>query len=132
MRRNPSSAGLGYRLASWHARAPRDTLERTGARQAGEMAPDGSTERTVSRVHDVGGQTGFGPVTPDDEGGPFHADWEARVWALNAVLRQRGLYSADEFRDAVERIPPADYLAASYYERWLRGMETLLDERGIA
>ena len=87
----------------------------------------------MSRVHDVGGQTGFGPVPAEDEtGGPFHADWEARVYALNTVLRQRGLYNADEFRDAVERIRPDEYLAASYYERWLRAMETLADQKGIA
>ena len=37
----------------------------------------------------------------------------------------------DEFRDAIERIPPAEYLEASYYERWLRAIETLLTEKGI-
>lgn len=85
----------------------------------------------MSRVHDVGGQSGFGPVPLDDDGQPFHADWEARVYALNAVLRTRGLYNIDEFRDAIERIPPAEYLEASYYERWLRAMETLLAEKGL-
>jgi hypothetical protein len=85
----------------------------------------------VSRVHDVGGQSGFGPVPLDDDGQPFHADWEARVYALNAVLRARGIYNIDEFRDAIERIPPAEYLEASYYERWLRAMETLLAEKGF-
>jgi nitrile hydratase len=59
---------------------------------------------------------------------PFHADWEARVYALNGVLRSRGIYNVDEFRDAIERIPPGEYLAASYYERWLRAIETLLAE----
>jgi hypothetical protein len=85
----------------------------------------------VSRVHDVGGQGGFGPVPLGDDGQPFHADWEARVYALNGALRARGLYNVDEFRDAIERIPPAEYLQASYYERWLRAMETLLAEKGI-
>jgi hypothetical protein len=87
----------------------------------------------VSRVHDVGGQTGFGPV-PVDHGDepPFHADWEARVYALNAVLRRRGVYNGDEFRDAIERIPPAEYLSQSYYERWLNAMEALLAAKGIA
>jgi hypothetical protein len=85
----------------------------------------------VSRVHDVGGQSGFGAVPLDDDGLPFHADWEARVYALNAVLRTRGIYNVDEFRDAIERIPPAEYLEASYYERWLRAMETLLAEKGL-
>ena len=85
----------------------------------------------VSRVHDVGGQTGFGPVPADDDGEFFHADWEARVYALNAVLRQRGVYNGDQMRDAIERLPPAEYLAASYYERWLAAIEELLAERGV-
>jgi nitrile hydratase len=86
----------------------------------------------MSRVHDVGGQTGFGPVPAGDDGRPFHADWEARVWALNAVLRRRGAYNGDQLRDAIERLPPAQYLAASYYERWLAAIEELLAERGLA
>ncbi len=86
----------------------------------------------VSRVHDVGGQTGFGPVPVDEEATAFEADWEARVWALNAVLRRQGLYNSDEFRDAIERIPPQDYLAASYFERWLLAIEMLLTEKGAA
>lgn len=85
----------------------------------------------MSRVHDVGGQSGFGPVPLGDDGQPFHADWEARVYALNGVLRSRGIYNVDEFRDAIERIPAAEYLDASYYERWLRAIETLLAERGL-
>jgi nitrile hydratase len=47
------------------------------------------------------------------------------------VLRARGLYSGDEFRDAVERIPPQQYLELGYYERWLRAIETLLAEKGL-
>ncbi|WP_202637889.1 SH3-like domain-containing protein [Bailinhaonella thermotolerans] len=85
----------------------------------------------MSRVHDMGGQTGFGPVPAGDERA-FHADWEARVVAVDAVLRRRGVYVADEFRDAIERIPPGEYLSAGYYERRLIAIETLLDEKGIA
>jgi len=86
----------------------------------------------MSRVHDMGGQTGFGPVPVGEAGGPpFHADWEARVYAIGAVLRQRGLFSTDELRDAIERLPPAQYLAASYYERWLAAVEMLVAEKGV-
>ncbi len=66
----------------------------------------------MSRAHDIGGQTGFGPVPLGEDGLPFEHDWEARVYALNGVLRARGLYSVDEFRDAIERIPPQEYLRA--------------------
>jgi nitrile hydratase len=74
---------------------------------------------------------GFGPIDLTDDDAPFHADWEARVFALNSALVRRGVYSLDEFRDAVERIPPPAYLASSYYERWFSAIQTLLRERGI-
>jgi len=87
----------------------------------------------VSRVHDMGGQTGFGPVPADDDGGPaFAVDWEARVYALAAVLRRRGVFNSDELRDAIERLPPEVYLGTSYYERWLGAIELLVAEKGIA
>ncbi len=86
----------------------------------------------MSRVHDMGGQTGFGPVPVTDDGlPPFHADWEARVYALCKVLQRRGLFNGDQLRDAIERLPPAEYLAASYYERWLGAVELLLAEQGL-
>ncbi len=84
----------------------------------------------MSRVHDMGGQTGFGPIEAGDDGRAFHADWEARVYALTTALGRRGIWTGDEFRDAIERIPPAEYLALSYFERWLRAAEMLLAEKG--
>jgi nitrile hydratase subunit beta len=80
----------------------------------------------------MGGQTGFGPVPVGADGGPpFAADWEARVYALAAVLRRRGLFNDDELRDAIERLPPRQYLAAPYYERWLAAIEALADRKGV-
>lgn len=81
----------------------------------------------MSRVNDVGGQTGFGAVPTEGDELAFHADWEARVYALNTALLRRGLYNLDQFRDAVERMPPGEYLAASYYERWLAAIERLTE-----
>lgn len=79
----------------------------------------------------MGGQTGFGPVPVGEDGPPYHADWEARVAALANALMRRGTLSADEFRDAIERIPPASYLAMSYYERWLAALELLFAEKKV-
>ena len=80
----------------------------------------------------MGGQTGFGAVPVGADGGqPFAADWEARVYALAAVLRRRGLFNDDELRDAIERLPPQEYLGASYYERWLAAIEALADRKGV-
>jgi nitrile hydratase len=80
----------------------------------------------------MGGQGGFGPVPTGDDGAPFDADWEARVYALVRALRRAGVFNLDEMRDAIERIPPQDYLAMSYYERWLTAMEMILKEKGVA
>jgi nitrile hydratase subunit beta len=86
----------------------------------------------MSRVHDLGGQLGFGPVpvvVGDEE--PFHADWEARVFALSLALMRAGAFNVDEFRDAIERLPPETYLQSSYYERWLLATESLLEAKGL-
>ena len=86
----------------------------------------------MGRIHDVGGMEGFPRIEQEVDEPAFHADWEAHVFALNGALVQRGVYSIDEFRDAIERMAPEAYLAAPYYERWLRAMTTLLVEKGVA
>jgi nitrile hydratase len=76
--------------------------------------------------------TGFPAIIEEPDEPAFHADWEAHVFALNAALIRRGVYNLDEFRDAIERMPPQEYLAASYYERWFAAITTLLAEKGVA
>jgi nitrile hydratase len=83
----------------------------------------------VSRINDVGGMHGFGPIETRDDGAPFHHEWEARVFAINRLMLERGAYTLDEFRYAIERMDPQKYLGASYYERWLHAIETLLHEK---
>ncbi len=85
----------------------------------------------MSRINDVGGMQGFPAITEELDEPPFHSDWEAHVFAMNRALIGAGVYNLDEFRDAVERMPPASYLASSYYEKWLHGITTLLVEKGI-
>ena len=86
----------------------------------------------MSRLNDVGGMHGFGPIVREADEPAFHHEWEARVFALNRVLLARGVYTLDEFRFAAERIDPARYYGLSYYERWLEAIETLLAEKGVA
>lgn len=86
----------------------------------------------MNGVHDLGGMHGFGPVIRELDEPVFHADWERRVFAVSLALMGRRLHNIDEFRRAIERMPPARYLAASYYERWLHALETLLVEKGAA
>lgn len=85
----------------------------------------------MSRINDVGGMYGFGPIEVGDDDAPFHHEWEARVFAINRIMLERGAYTLDEFRNAVEEMEPSAYLEASYYERWLHGIETLLREKGV-
>ena len=85
----------------------------------------------MSRVNDVGGVVGFGPVEREAVEPPFHADWEAHVFAMNRALIGAGVYNLDEFRDAIERMPPQDYLASSYYEKWFFAVRTLCVEKGV-
>ena len=85
----------------------------------------------MSRINDVGGMVGFPAVIEEPDEPPFHADWEAHVLALNGALLKAGVYNLDEFRDAVERMPPQEYLASSYYEKWFAAMTTLLVEKGV-
>jgi nitrile hydratase len=86
----------------------------------------------MSRINDVGGMAGFPPIAEEPDEPRFHADWEAHVFALNGALIRRGVYNLDEFRDAQERLPVQQYLAASYYQRWFAAITTLLVEKGIA
>jgi len=86
----------------------------------------------VARINDVGGMAGFPAVIEEPDEPPFSADWEAHVFALNGALIKRGVYNLDEFRDAQERLPVQQFLAASYYERWFAAISTLLAEKGVA
>jgi nitrile hydratase subunit beta len=86
----------------------------------------------VNGVHDMGGTHGHGPVEVEPSEPVFHADWERKVWAMMRVCLNRGLFNLDEMRAAIERMEPARYLDASYYERWLTAMETLAQEKGVA
>lgn len=85
----------------------------------------------MSRINDVGGMQGFGEIVAEPDEPPFHSDWEAHVFAMNSALLRQGVYHLDEFRDAVERLSPDRYLAASYYERWFLAIRTLLIEKGV-
>jgi nitrile hydratase len=86
----------------------------------------------MNGVHDLGGMHGFGPVVREQDEPVFHSDWEKRAFAMTLTAMGRGVCNVDEFRRAIERMPPADYLAASYYEKWLYALESLLVEKGVA
>lgn len=82
--------------------------------------------------HDLGGQHGLGPVAPEKDEPIFHAEWEKRALGVTLSCGAFGAWSIDESRHARENIPPATYLSASYYEIWIRALETLLERHGFA
>ena len=82
-------------------------------------------------IHDLGGRQGFGPIRYSAGAPAFHEDWEKRVNALYGMAVRRGIFNMDEYRHAIERMPPRHYLSASYYERSLTSLLTLCVEKGV-
>ncbi|HVX91968.1 MAG TPA: nitrile hydratase subunit beta [Xanthobacteraceae bacterium] len=85
----------------------------------------------MNGVHDMGGMHGFGPVEPEANEPVFHADWEARAFALTRAMAYTGAWNIDESRVSREVLPPHVYLGSSYYARWTLGLEILLREHGL-
>ena len=77
---------------------------------------------------DLGGQPGFGPVTPEPEGELFHAAWEPRALALTLAMGATGSWNIDASRAVRETLP--GYGNLSYYQIWLGALEQLMLQRG--
>ena len=85
----------------------------------------------MNGVHDMGGMHGFGPIRPEKNEPVFHSRWEGRVFALNRAVGAWGKWNIDASRHEKERIPPAEYLRSSYFEKFLIGMTELLISSGL-
>ena len=85
----------------------------------------------MNGAHDMGGMDGFGPVEVEQNEPLFHAEWERRAMALTVAMGAHGLWNIDMSRFARENRDPLGYLADSYYERWLYGLEVLLERNGL-
>ncbi len=81
-----------------------------------------------SGVHDRGGWPTDAPIDRTEH---ELADWELLTDALLGALGSRGLMNVDELRRGIESMPPNEYEHASYYERWLFSIETVLLEKGV-
>jgi len=80
----------------------------------------------MNGAHDLGGMHGYGPVEIERDEPVFHHEWERRAFGITLAAGFLGKWNIDMSRDAREQMPPAEYLAATYYERWLFGLEKLL------
>jgi nitrile hydratase subunit beta len=85
----------------------------------------------MNGAQDLGGMQGFGPVRAETDEPWFHDDWERRVFALSLAMGATGSWNLDMSRAARESLPPAQYLASSYYRIWLEGVTKLMLERGL-
>jgi nitrile hydratase len=79
-------------------------------------------------AHDRGGWPTEEPIDRTEH---ELADWELLTDALVAALSERGVMNVDELRRGIEGMPAAAYETASYYERWLYSVETILTEKGV-
>jgi len=77
----------------------------------------------TNSIHDMGGMHGFGKVETEADEPVFHEPWESRVYAMNRAMGPLRLWTIDEGRASQETLPPAVYVSASYYQRWLLGLE---------
>jgi nitrile hydratase len=85
----------------------------------------------MNSTHDMGGMHGLGPIAPEADEPVFHHPWEARVLALSLAIGAWGKWNIDASRHQRERIPGADYLRMSYYERWLTGLTQMMINTGL-
>ena len=83
----------------------------------------------MDSVHDLGGKQGHGSIDVHEPVEPFHAEWEARAWAVS-----RGIgggapdITIDWWRHVRETTIPVDYLTRPYLDSWLEAdMVTLVD-----
>lgn len=85
----------------------------------------------MNGAQDLGGQMGFGPVAPEWDEPYFHAEWEKRALGVTIAAGAMGHWNIDESRHARESLHPADYYSSSYYEIWIKALETLLKRHGF-
>jgi nitrile hydratase len=85
----------------------------------------------MNGAHDMGGMHGLGPIVREDPEPWFHEEWERRAFALTLAAGFLGKWNLDMSRYAREQMPAAEYLATSYYEHWLWGLERLLVDKGL-
>ena len=79
-------------------------------------------------AHDRGGRQTDEPI---DRSEHELADWELLTDGLFGALGRKGVMNVDELRRGIESMPPDEYERASYYERWLYSVETVLTEKGV-
>ena len=84
----------------------------------------------MTRIHDMGGRFGYGPVIPETEEKVLEESWQERSLALTLAAGVLGLWNIDMSRHAREGLHPREYVRFSYFEKWLAALANLLVETG--
>lgn len=86
----------------------------------------------MTRIHDMGGRFGDGPVQPEGEDEPiFHEEWHRRALAVTLATGSLGQWNLDMSRHARESLAVPDYATFSYYEKWIGAVADLLVDNGV-
>ena len=93
----------------------------------------------MSRLHDMGGRFGDGPIPIprtknneiDNHEPTFKYDWHAKAWAITLAAGALGEWNLDISRHYRECLPPKDYMNYSYYEKWLAALTNLLVDKNL-
>ncbi|MBO9465022.1 nitrile hydratase subunit beta [Tropicibacter sp. R15_0] len=86
----------------------------------------------MSRVHDMGGRFGDGPIPiPGADEPVFETEWHARALAVTLAAGALGKWNIDISRHARECLSPKDYSRFTYYEKWMGGLADLLVDGGV-
>ncbi len=81
-------------------------------------------------AHDLGGAHAVNVIDRSRTVLFAHA-WEASVFGMTLACGMLKMWNLDQSRSAREQMKREHYLAGSYYEHWLHGLELLLVEHGI-
>ncbi|MDN5747690.1 MAG: nitrile hydratase subunit beta [Pseudonocardia sp.] len=85
----------------------------------------------MNGVFDLGGTDGLGSVVTQENEPVFRADWEKSAFAMFASCFRAGLFNIDQFRHAIEKMDPAEYLLTNYYEHWAHAVEHHAEKQGV-
>lgn len=83
----------------------------------------------MSRIHDLGGKDGFGPVAAERTYVPFHATWEGVSFAL--MMETAPDVPIDWLRRIRELSPPEAYRNDPYFSNWAMVHAVALVDAGV-
>ena len=80
----------------------------------------------------MGGRYGDGAIQPDSiNDKTFKEKWHSRALAVTLATGSLKQWNLDMSRHARECLPPKDYCAFSYYDKWISALANLLVNKGV-